>query len=131
MPNVFLSHSARDAKVAAAIRRELRKHGVEAFDVSEDGAPAKYDRQAIKAAIRRADGLVLVIGAPEAASTSWATYELGMAEALGKPILTILSHRHAASELPPDLAGLPMAAFDPARAELAAREVVDRLLAAA
>jgi nucleoside 2-deoxyribosyltransferase len=121
MASVFLSHSARDAKLAAAIGRELSKLGVEAFDASEDCGQARYVRQVIKAAIRRADGFVLVIGAPDTLSASWATYELGMAEALGKPILA----------LPADLAGLPVAPFDPARAEQAAHVVVDRLLAAA
>ena len=131
MASVFLSHSARDAKMAAAIGRELSKLGVEAFDASEDCGQARYVRQVIKAAIRRADGFVLVIGAPDTASTSWATYELGMAEALGKPILALLSHNHVAAELPADLAGLPVASFDPAHAEQAAHVVVDRLLAAA
>ena len=131
MASVFLSHSARDAKMAAAIARELSKLGVEAFDASEDCGQARYVRQVIKAAIRRADAFVLVIGAPDTASASWAAYELGMAEALGKPILTLLSHNHVAAELPADLAGLPVAPFDPAHAEQAAHVVVDRLLAAA
>ena len=131
MPRVFLSHGARDAKLAAAVARALRKHGVEAFDVFESDAGAGYVRQAIKSAIRRADGFVLVLGTPETAASSWTSYELGMAEALSKPILLMLSHKHAAAELPFDLAGLPILPFDPAHPDRAAREIVDRLLAAA
>ncbi len=131
MPRVFLSHGARDASITAAIGRALRKHGVEAFDVFESTAEAGYVRETVKSAIRRADGFVLVLGAPDTATSSWASYELGMAEALSKPVLLLLSHKHAVAELPPDLVGLPTLSFDPANPERAAREIVDRLLAAA
>jgi hypothetical protein len=131
MPRVFVSHGARDANLAAAIAGALRKLGVEAFDVSGNDAEEGYVRQAVKSAIRKADGFVLVLGAPDTAASSWTGYELGMADALGKPTLLLLSHKHAASELPFDLAGLPILPFDPAHPELAAREIVDRLLAAA
>ena len=131
MPRVFLSHSTRDAKLAAGIARELRKHGIEPLDMFESGAPAEDFRQITKSAIRRADGFVLVLGTPESASSSWVSYELGMAEALGKPILLMLSHNHTAGQLPSDLAGLPIVSFDPKQPGSAGREVVDRLLAAA
>jgi hypothetical protein len=131
MPRIFLSHGARDADLAAGIARELRKHGVESFDASRGVAAGEDVRQTIKSAIRRSDGFVLVLGAPESAATSWSGYELGMAEALGKPILILLSHNHAADQLPSDLAGLPIVGFDPSRPELVSRELVDRLLAAA
>jgi len=87
MPRVFLSHGARDANLTAAIGRALRRHGVEAFDVFQGHREARYVRQTVKAAIRRADGFVLVLGAPDTATSSWASYELGMAEALSKPVL--------------------------------------------
>lgn len=131
MQRVFLSHGARDAHLAAAIVRELRKHGIEAFDIFESPALADDFRKTIKSAIRRADGFVLILGAPESASSTWASYELGMAEALGKPILLLLSHNHAASQLPADMTGLAIVSFDPAQPEQAGREIVDRLLAAA
>jgi hypothetical protein len=83
MPRVFLSHSRRDADLAAGIASALRKLGVEAFDVFESVAPGEDWRQSIKDAIRQADGFVLVVGAPEVTSSSWAGYELGIAEALG------------------------------------------------
>src|SRR5438128_1588140 len=131
MSSVFLSHSARDAKLAAAVRGELRKRAVEVFDASQSGPETGYIRQAVKSAIRRAAGFVLVVGAPEAASASWATYELGMADMLGKPILLLLSRKHVAGELPAEMAGLAIVPLDPAHPELAASEVVDRLLAIA
>jgi nucleoside 2-deoxyribosyltransferase len=130
MPRVFLSHGARDAELAASIARELRKHGVDAFDVF-DSAPTRDLRQTIKSAIRRADGFVIVVTSPDVASSSWTSYELGMAEALGKPILLLLSQNYGVDELATDLVGLPIAAFDPKHPELVGREIVDRLLAAA
>ena len=130
MARVFLSHSRRDANLVAAIASELRKHGVETV-VDETIAPADDFRRTIKSAIRRADGLIIVVTSPDVAASSWASYELGMAEALGKPILLLLSQNHSAAQLPSDLAGLPIAAFDPQRPELVGREIVDRLLAAA
>lgn len=130
MPRVFLSHSARDARLAAGIARELRKHGVEPIDAFESVAGDDW-RHTIKSAIRGAYGFVLVVGAPETASSSWVSYELGVAEALGKPILLLLSQNRTAGELPDDMGGLPIVWFDPKLPEQAAREIVDRLLAAA
>jgi nucleoside 2-deoxyribosyltransferase len=131
MPSVFLSHSARDARLAADIARELRKHEVEPFDISERAVTGEYVRRDIKQAIRRADGFILVLGSPQSASSSWVSYELGTAEALNKPVLILLSHNHATAELPSDLTGLPVLAFDPGKPALVGREIVDRLFAAA
>ncbi len=131
MRRVFLSHSRRDADLAAGIARELRKYGIEPFDVFESIAAGEDWRQTVKSAIRRAEGFVLIVSTPEAVSTSWSSYELGMAEALGKRALLLLSDNYAAAQLPLDLAGLPIVPFDPAHPEVAAREVVDRLMAAA
>ena len=130
MPRVFLSHIRRDADLAANFARELRKHGVEPIDV-ESVAPGESFRRAVKSAIRRADAFVLILSAPEAAASSWVSYELGVAEALGKPILLVLSHNHTASQLPSDMAELAILSFDPMRPELVGGEIADRLLAAA
>jgi nucleoside 2-deoxyribosyltransferase len=126
MPRVFFSYGKRDADFAIAISAELRKYGVEESLSHGDGYRASK-----KAAIRGADAFVLVLGEPELTTSTWVSYELGMAEALGKPILLLLSHKHATAELPVDMAGLPIVPFDPEHPELAAQEVVDRLLAAA
>jgi len=130
MPNVFLSHSHRDTEIAAGIARELRRLGIELFDVDSIAAGQEW-RHTITEAVRSADAFVLVVGAPEVASSSWVGYELGMAEAWHKPILILLSHNRTPGELPPDMSELPVVAFDPAQPERAAREIVDRLLAAA
>jgi nucleoside 2-deoxyribosyltransferase len=128
---VFVSHTRRGAHLAADIARELRKHKVEPLDVVESIGPGEDLRRAVKSAIRRADAFVVMLTAPEAAASSWIGYELGMAEALGKPILLLLSHNHSTSQLPDDMAGLRTVAFNTAQPGQAAREIVERLLAAA
>jgi TIR domain len=131
MPSVFLSHSKRDTQLAAGIARELRGLGIVPSGAMGGSAVRRGWRQAVKGAIRGADAFVLVVGAPEAASSSWVGYELGMAEAWSKPILILLSHNRMPDELPPDMSELPVVAFDPEQPERAARDIVDRLLAAA
>ena len=130
MTVVFLSHSQRDAGLAADIAGELRKHGVEPF-VDLELARGEDFRRAIKSAIRRADGFVVIVTSPEALPSSWTSYELGMAETLGKPILVLLSHNHSAGQLPADFSGLPIVAFDPQYPGQIGRKIIDRLLAAA
>jgi nucleoside 2-deoxyribosyltransferase len=116
--------------LAARIARELRRHDVEPVDASGIAVGGNL-RESVKSAIRGADAFVLVVTDPESAAASWTSYELGMAEAMGKPILLLLSQNHSAAQLPSDLAGLPIAAVDPERPESMGREIVDRLLAAA
>jgi nucleoside 2-deoxyribosyltransferase len=130
MAKVFLSHSARDRELAAQIARELREHGLEAL-VGPESAHGHDLRQTVKSAIRRADAFVLVLSVPDTAISSWASYELGMAEALGKPILLLLSHNHAVDQPPFELSDLPIVAFDPRQPTRASREIADRLLALA
>lgn len=131
MQRVFLSHSRRDAELATRMERELQKLGIAASNLPESISAGDDWRQSIKAAIRKADCFVLVVGTPEAASTSWTSYELGMAEALGKQIFLLLPNKYSAAQLPADLAGVPIVPLDPKHPESAAREIIDRLLAAA
>ena len=129
--DVFVSSSRRDAELAAKIEHELRKLGVAAWTASEVVSAGDDWRRSVKTAIRDTDCFLLVVGSPDAASTGWTSYELGMAEALGKRIFLLLSHKYSPAQLPADLSGVPIIPFDPAHPELAAREVSERLLAAA
>jgi TIR domain-containing protein len=129
--DVFLSYSRRDGDLAGKIERELRKLGIEASNAPDSISAGEDWRHSIKAAIRKADCFLAIVSTPETTSAGWTTYELGMAEALGKRILLLLSHKYSAAQLPADLTGLPIIPFDPALPERAAREVSERLLAAA
>jgi nucleoside 2-deoxyribosyltransferase len=101
------------------------------MDVAESIAAGEDFRRSVKGSIRRSDAFVLLLSAPESAASSWVAYELGIAEALGKPILLLLSRNHSTSQLPDDMRGLRTVAFDTEQPQEAAREIVDRLLAAA
>ncbi len=130
MSKVFLSHAARDGELAGKIARELRKYGLEPLVVS-NSAHGHDLRQAVKSSIRSADAFVLVLSVPDTAISGWASYELGVAEALGKPTLLLLSHNNAIDQLPFELADLPVLAFDPEQPARASREIADCLLAVA
>lgn len=130
MPKVFLSYSARDAELVAQIAHEFHKSGIQTIDIREMSGVMDV-RRTLRQAIRNADGFILLLSSPAAASSSWVSYELGAAEALDKPLLVLLSHNHSTTELPSDFGGQPIVAFDPAKPALVVREVVERLFAPA
>jgi nucleoside 2-deoxyribosyltransferase len=130
MPKIFISHSSRDAALAAKLEKELERLGLPTFNPSHEIDPNQNWRKAILAAIRRADALIVLVASPEAASTSWVGYETGMAEALGKRVIVLASQDHSPAELPADLAASQIVGFDPAEPERAARDIVERLAAA-
>ena len=83
---LFLSHSARDAALANRLEKSLEKLGFSTFNPMRDVRHGEDWRGAVQTAIRRADVLLLLIGSPDSASSSWMGYEAGMAEALGKRV---------------------------------------------
>lgn len=130
MAGIFLSFSHRDSALAERIEAELEKLGHPTFNPSKDIAPGQDWREAMRAAIERTDMLLVLISSSHAASSSWMGYEVGMAEALGKPVVTLASDRLSKTDLPDDLISRQVLNFDPRSPERAAREVVERLAAA-
>jgi hypothetical protein len=130
MHDIFLSYSRRDSALAERIGRELEKLGRSVFVESRDILPGQNWRDVWRTAIKDADMALVLISSPHSAASSWMGYEVGAAEALGKPILTLVSDRLSASDLPDDLISGPIVSFDPQSPERAAREVVERLAAA-
>ena len=131
MPKVFISHAHRDADLAAAIRQALKKLGVDVFAPAVDISPSSNWRTSVKSAMETADALVVVVGSPDAAASSWVTYEVGMAEASGKPILLLASQDFSLSDLPIELSDHTAISFDPAKPAQTARVVQAGLRAAA
>jgi nucleoside 2-deoxyribosyltransferase len=129
MANVFISYSHKDSALAARIARELGVHGFEVF-ADSDVRPGQDIRVRLQAAVEKADVVLALISSPHAAANSWMGYEVGMAEALHKPVLTLASDRLSASDLPSDVSSRQIVYFDPQSPESAAREVVERLAAA-
>jgi nucleoside 2-deoxyribosyltransferase len=126
--SVFVSYSHRDAALARSVEKVLKSVGIDSFTAREV-APGEDWRKSIQAAIKRSDALVL-IASPDALSSSWASYETGVAEALGKHVMVLLSNRHSVTELPEEIALGQVVNFDPQAPERAARDIVARLAAA-
>jgi nucleoside 2-deoxyribosyltransferase len=129
-PSVFLSYSLRDRDAAARFEKALERLGLQAFNPVKELRAGEDWRKSIQSAIKRSQALILLVGTPQSAASSWMAYEAGMAEALGKPILVLLSSKHSVSELPADVAAGQVFDFDPDAPERAAREIADRLVPA-
>ncbi len=128
MTKVFISHSHRDAVVAAEIERELEHCGVDVVNPAyEVPRPELSFRNVVEKGIRRADAVIVLIASPEAAGLSWVAYEMGMAEAIGKPVLVLASNSFSPSGLPSDLLAPIVLSFDPRTPKFAVRELVEQL----
>jgi nucleoside 2-deoxyribosyltransferase len=129
MTNVFLSYSARDHAEADALETELERLGFQAFNPMREIRADENWRDAIRAAVKRADAVVLLINSPLSAQASWVSYEAGLADALGKPIIVLASHRYAARDLPSDIASWQILDFDPNEPARTARNLAEQIVA--
>jgi len=125
--STFISHVSEDSALAEQIRRALEKRGRHAFNPKTDIRAGENWRHAIRTAIGNADNVLVIISSGHAAANSWMGYEVGAAEALGKPVLTLASDRLSLSDLPEDLISRQIVHFDPQAPERGVSEVLDRL----
>ena len=128
--HLFLSHSARDAALAGRLEKALAKLGFSTFDPTRDIKPGDDWRASIHAAIRRSDVLLLLVASPDSAATSWMGYEAGIAEALGKRVVALVSDRFSLAQIPSDFAGRWVLRMDPNAPERTAQDVAYHLAAA-
>ena len=128
--SVFLSYSLRDRDDANQLERALERLGLQAFNPARELRVGEDWRKAIQAAIKKSHALILLAATPQSAASSWMAYEMGMAEALGKPILVLLPSKYPVTELPADVAAGQILDFDPNAPDRAAREIADRLVPA-
>jgi nucleoside 2-deoxyribosyltransferase len=120
---LFISHAHRDTEIARAFAREFEHLGFVTFSPSQDIVPGENWRDAIRHHIKGSDGLVLVMASPEAAASSWMSYEAGMAEALGKDVIVLASQNRALNEVPSEFRSNRVISFDPQEIASAARRV--------
>jgi hypothetical protein len=126
--SVFISHTKRDDGLAKQLANNLRRLGLKALN--SDSIQSGDDwRKATQTAIKQSDALIL-IASPDALATSWALYEAGAAEALGKRVMVLLSNKHSVAELPGEISVNQVVGFDPGSPERAAQDIVERLAAA-
>ena len=126
-PSVFMSYSQRDAGLAKQLADDLGRLG---FNTWLDQAlePGGDWRKHILEAIEQSDVFVL-LASPDGLASSWALYEAGAAQALGKRFLVLLPNSHSVSELPTELSAQPVVGFDPQSPERAAQDIASRLAA--
>jgi len=129
-PSVFISYSRRDAGLAQRVESALERLGLDAFNPAREVRPGENWRHAIHAAIKRSDALIMLIGSQKNLTSSWMTYEAGMAEALGKRVMVLLANKHSANDLPVDIASGQIVGFDPQAPARAAHDIVKRLAVA-
>lgn len=130
---VFVSSSRRDAAIAEKIALALRQidfdsgRAVTTFIDRDIDAGSDF-RDAIHKALRKSDAVLVVATSPELASNGWIGYEIGMAEALHKPVILAMTDRHSLSEFPEDFSSVRSVIFDPNKPEGAAREIAGQLV---
>jgi nucleoside 2-deoxyribosyltransferase len=122
-PTVFISHSRRDTELAQRFGLALKELGVDVFDPDQELQPGDDFIEAIQSGIKRSDVIIMLVSAPERLQSSWSSYEIGVAEALGKPVRLLLPNRYSVTELPADFASIQAVEFDPQKPERAARAV--------
>ena len=126
-PTIFISYGHRDADLAQRVETALERLGLEAFNPARELRPGEDWRKAIQAAIKRSDALVMLFSTPDHLSSSWMTYEAGIAEALGKRVMVLLPSKYPVTELPADVASAQIVDFDPQAPERAAHDIAARL----
>ncbi len=120
---VFISHSARDQQLASAFRKVLEESGV-AVAMADDVPVGSEWRKSIQSAIRRVDVVLVLLSRQAAVAGSWIGYEIGVAEALGKPVIVLADDNLPRGDLPADMAAWPVLAVDTKHPLRAAREVL-------
>jgi hypothetical protein len=127
---VFVSYSGRDSAVAEKIALALR--GLEAprrvkTFLGKDIKPGKDFRKTIHTNLETSDAVLVVLASPDAASNSWVSYEIGMAEGLNKPVILAASNRYSRSDFRDEFKTFPLITYDPEKPGSAAREIAGLL----
>jgi hypothetical protein len=126
-PSIFISHGQRDAELAKRVETALERLGLETFSPLRDVRSGEDWRRAIQTAIKRSDAVIILFSTPQYLSLNWTSYEVGIAEALGKRVILLLPSKYPVTELPADFASTQIVEFDPQAPERAAHEIAARL----
>lgn len=127
---IFISYARRDATLAAEVATALKVRGLEVWDAESVSGGDNW-RQGVRDAVKRSSALVVVLATPEAGANAWLGYEVGLAEALGIPVLAVLSQNFPRSSMPSDLRDIQAIAIDPSNPAQAAEALAVRLMAQA
>ncbi len=126
-PTVFISYSRRDAELGQRFAVALKRLGLKALDPERELRPGEDWRHSIQSAIKQSDVVVTLVSTPASLQSSWTSYEMGVAEALGKRVLLLLPNKYSVTQLPADFASMQIMEFDPQAPEDAAQDIAQRL----
>jgi hypothetical protein len=104
---VFISYAWNDQHLAQNTIRQLCKKGwlsnddLTNIDSPEESNKGDYIRNQIKERIQKSD-IVILVWSKQAAKSPWVQYEVGMAQALDRPILIAWAD-DSAPELPTEI----------------------------
>jgi nucleoside 2-deoxyribosyltransferase len=104
---VFLSYAFTDRDLAQTTIQKLQKQGVlrnESLENIDSAQTISFDgdiREGIKERIQKSD-IVILVWSKDAARSPWVQYEVGMAQALERPILIARADK-SAPDLPAEL----------------------------
>lgn len=104
---VFLSYSASDRPFVDQLRQSMEALGVTMEDPGTMPAGDEWARR-VRQDLERSDAVLLVLPRPGAPGANNAFFEVGAAEALGKPVVAVVPKREVgdAREMPERLPGL-------------------------
>jgi hypothetical protein len=88
---VFISHSSKEKWIAGQISKEIKALGAETWLDLNDLQGGNEIRRSIKRGIRASQEVVLLLSAYSITS-SWVSYEAGIADGQGKRITPILNN---------------------------------------
>jgi len=114
MARVFISHSSADKAHVDAIRNSLKKLGLldandEIVDPARAFKPGANVREMLRNAIESANKVIIVWTGGDTGSP-YIGYEIGMAEALGKPVI-VARRKDASPPLPAGLSHMQFVEF--------------------
>jgi hypothetical protein len=128
---VFISYKSSDAALAKQVAIALKPLGFDALNAKRESRSGEDWAKTTQSAIKRSDAVIMVALTPQNLSSSWMSYEAGVAEALGKRVMLLIPNTYPVTELPAEFASTPIVEIDPQAPERAAQDVASRLAAAA
>jgi len=100
MPNIFISYARSDIGEAERIVSALRSGIIGGWLDAADIAAGQSIASEVRKALQRSSAVVVLLS-PHALHSQWVQFEIGAAEALGKPIVpVIVSGKHLEEQFP-------------------------------
>ena len=101
MKKIFVSYANQDRQKVRTLLSQLRNLSLEGWLDTADLTTGEAVGPAIRDAIRQAAGVIVLLS-PQSASNKWIQFEIGAAEALGKPIIPVIVEGEDVEQVMPD-----------------------------